>query len=477
MDDIVSDVLTDVYDGSLTPGYDRSQAARSTDEESASLDDAAVEGFDYDIDGDADEFRGPARRSKKIKPTQRKLRKITVDLPTTTLVHPRSVFDGFVPPAPLTTESAAIQSLLRADPTQEKDDFIEFELEDFACYIYKDNKTVPFEMRGLHMHACKSGDQHFYFDGVLRVGTTRHYVHKVAFEEIPLGNYGTQHSSVGDQIWIQSRVAKKTGKPIYYRLNRPAMEYARFHTAFLWVADLAKHVADFCENLIQLKSNIALRYFKERFAKWLRQTHKSDPVFLQWYKQRRSNDFRQSIVANQAFIHKEIFSILGNGQFRHVHLFQELESKFYKRIGSAPVKDGPVPHTIVTPYIYEMFSHMLGLDQLLKAVEPTIGTEERIKRSWPKNAAENLRFTRGPLTDGRAVDREVMIHRIEAGDLISTPPDDKLLTETKWRTERPDKKWFGLVQKVHTTKTSKYDSFQKLCCGLLCLLSIPCQVE
>lgn len=406
-----------------------------------------------------------------------RLRNVFVNLPTSTLVHPRSVFqrtddlagsEGFAPPAPLATEWDAIQSLLGADPSQKDDDFIQFELDDFTCYV--DIPLYPFEMRALHDHATRTGDQHFYFDGVLRIGDVQHYVHKVRFDQIPLGNYGKDpetgrhHPSVGDQLWVLSRLNEtknkfhgqaSRGTDIYYQLKNPATEYARFHNAFLWVADLAKHVVDFCEYKIESGSNVSIHHFREDFARWLRKTHRQSPHFLKWYKQRSCDDFRQSVVAHEPFIRKETFGVLA-GKARHIHLFREIAAPFniYKRVGWAATKKDPknykiVPQTIVTPYIYECFSR-LHLAQLLKPVEPSISTEEAIKRSWPNNTSKQRAFTRS--SEGcNLKGRKAMTNSIQPGDLISTPPDAKD-SGTRWLTDSKDKKWFGLVQGVCKTK-------------------------
>lgn len=381
---------------------------------------------------------------------ERKLVNITVNLPTSTLIHPRSVFEGFVAPAPLTTEKEAIECLLKADPTQQDGGFIELELQTFSCYIHHRNSTIPFEMRSLHMHACKSGEQHFYFDGILKAGSIQRYVHKVIFEEIPLGNYGKEHHTVDDQLWIRSKLNED--RPIYYKLKKPSIEYARFHNAFLWVADLAKHVVDFCESFIENQRNVSIHHFKKNFAIWLKRTHSKSPAFLKWYKQRGSDDFRQSLVANYLFIRKEVLSMLGPRDFDRLLIFKEMGMPFrmYKRIGLDPEKakkHDTVPFTIVTPYIYKCFSHM-GMDRLLKAVEPLVSTEEAIKLSWPSDRSKDLRFIRNPSSSG---DRNAMVESIEPGHLISTPPDERG-TGTQWCTERPGKRWFGLVQKIHKTK-------------------------
>lgn len=465
MDDLItSDLVPYLGGGAETPEL---IGSRDEELEAAAIDEAVAEEEEFGRESETPSDDGQSSR----------LRSVFVSLPTSTLVHPRSVFErtddlasseGFAPPAPLSAEWDAIQSLLRADSSQKEDDFIQFELDDFTCYV--DVPVYPFELRALHDHATRTGNQHFYFDGVLRVGDVQHYVCKVRFDQIPLGNYGKDpetgrhHPSVGDQLWVLSKLNEKRdkfhgqasrGTDIYYQLKNPSTEYARFHNAFLWVADLAKHVVDFCEYKIGSGSNVSIHHFKEDFAGWLRETHRTSPPFLKWYQQRNCDDFRQSVIANEPFIRKETFGVLA-GKARHIHLFREIAAPFniYKRVGWAATKKDPnskkaIPHTIVTPYIYECFSR-LHLAQLLKPVEPSVRTEEAIKRSWPENTSNCLAFTRSPEA-GSFKDRKAMTDSIRPGDLISTPPDAKD-SGTRWLTEKEDKKWLGLVQSVCKTK-------------------------
>lgn len=462
-------VTSDLCNQPFTPDHDQNEAAAASGEvdEIGQEEDFIEDLVDDDAVADTtdSDWGPPARpRAKNTKLTKdRKLRNIIIDLPKIapstlgTLIHPRSVFQGFVPPAPLVSEADAIQRLMQTNPTVQEGGYVEFQLENFACYISNCNKTTPCEMRSLHKHATMSGNTHFYVNGILRAGNTRFYVQEVVFEEIPLGNYGEEFASVGDQLWVCSKLCSKLHKKdgrqpkVYYQLKTPSVEYARFHTDFLWVADLAKHVVDFCSDLEANEIMVGIDHFKSAFATWLKKTHKSDPVFLNWYQQRGSDDFRQSVVANQDFVQKELH-VLDN--IATSRLFKELGSasnkqQFYNRIGAIPKKGDEIPPTIVTPYIYDCFRHIEGLEIYLEPVAPSVKSEEAIKLSWPKNAAERLRFTRTP---SRTEDRTAIINGISAGDLISTPPD----TESRWKTESKDKIWYGLVQKVHITKSSTY---------------------
>lgn len=135
----------------------------------------------------------------------RRSQNICVELPRSTLVNPRFHFDGVLPRFPPIKERHALDSLmdaLNAQGVTEKSDLIEFELHNFCFYI---NQThSPYEMRPPQLLATKYAQGRFYFDGILSIGDTRHYVRQIEFSELPIGNYGTSHPSVDGQIWVRS---------------------------------------------------------------------------------------------------------------------------------------------------------------------------------------------------------------------------------------------------------------------------------
>ncbi|RYO75349.1 hypothetical protein DL764_010519 [Monosporascus ibericus] len=172
---------------------------------------------------------------------------VEVRIPVSTLTQPRSLFDGAEPPAPQTTEAKAVAVLLDSLKSREPiegEGFLEFEIDDFSIYI--DAPQYPNELRPLQ-HLNKA--DRFFFDGILSVADSRLYLKRVPFRELPVGNYGDEHHSVGDQIWIRSILNERLNKEIYYKLGSPSVEYARYYHPFLWIADLAKHVIDYCEHL------------------------------------------------------------------------------------------------------------------------------------------------------------------------------------------------------------------------------------
>lgn len=442
---------------------DEGPMQQSHQDDQAALMEAAEEeaGFEEtDLESDFDNVQQHAQISKGL----------VIEIPRSTLISPRSSFRSSAEYAGVSKESSAVRNLLASEPDQLEEDFIEFVLDDFVVYI--DTQRHPQEMRALHTHATSTGQQKFYLNGTLRLGNNKHRVEKVAFEEIPLGNYGKGHPTVGDQLWIRSELNR--GNNVYYQLGTPSTEYKRFHGDFLWVADLAKHVVDFSEHLLRLGHSVYIRDFQQDFARWLQTIHGSSPTFQKWYKRRGTSDFRHSIIANQSFIRKELFDLFDNRKWSRIHIFREIATfDMLSRQGQGfLLKSGTVPHTIVTPYIYDCFSHM-EMGTILKPIQPSVSTEEAIYRSWPASATESLRFTRAPRAFHH---RRDMIENIRRGDTISIAPDTKD-TDTRWSTNKPDKKWYGLVQNVSTIKfksrlqrhfdiTWLYDPEDTPCCSM-----------
>ncbi|KAK0713121.1 hypothetical protein B0T26DRAFT_648766, partial [Lasiosphaeria miniovina] len=218
-------------------------------------------------------------------------------LPSSTLVTPKSRYQGFEPQHPLVPERVALADLLRCFKNQDRlagRAYIELELDNFSFYI--NSACYPFEMRPLHHLATKAAHDTYYFDGILSFGNVRHYVSKVEVSELPIGNYGGEHDTVQDQIWVRSRSNSK--QEIYYRLKKPSAEYTRFHEPFLWIADLAKHVVDFCSSMIEDGLQVSLDSFKESFIRWLLRTHSKSPSFQKWRLQHPSDNFSRQMIGS-----------------------------------------------------------------------------------------------------------------------------------------------------------------------------------
>jgi len=391
---------------------------------------------------------------------QSRSRNVTVDIPSAILVTPRSRYDGFSPPAPQARERTALDALMTSG--RSSGDYLEFELDQFSFYVSRDRYLD--EMRSLHQLSTKVGHGTLYFDGVLRSGKVRHYVQKVEVVELPIGNYGRKFSSVDGQIWVRSRLNRH--REVYYLLKAPAAEYARFHTPFIWVANLAKHVADFSSHMVDSNRDVCLYSFKEEFVTWLLQTHggvRRLPIVKKWLLQHPSHDFRTSVVTNIEFLWKELYGVLGPKKLASFTLFREALSFERFKPDSTPVPLGgmieapslpgqaskpdnkPQYPTIVTPYIKECFGHMV------------IGKMLRLVGDDTSHPVSDHQPSRNPWMLSKTLLSRDAVRKIKVGDTISTPRDEREKTDTKWqhvasKNSVDDGRWFGLVQKVHINK-------------------------
>lgn len=108
-------------------------------------------------------------------------RPIVVEIPRSTLINPRSIFKGFIPPIAEVRERHALSEFLDAKnmgKTSQQDSHIELDLENFS--IYSDGTVHPNALRPLQQFATRVGEN-FYFDGVVRRGDKHFFLRKVHF--------------------------------------------------------------------------------------------------------------------------------------------------------------------------------------------------------------------------------------------------------------------------------------------------------
>ncbi|KAJ3569430.1 hypothetical protein NPX13_g6088 [Xylaria arbuscula] len=398
---------------------------------------------------------------------------VVVSLPSSTLTQPASQFEGFTPPAPEASEGRAVASLLESLGNGGDDDFIEFDLTSFSIYI--DTGNYPNELRPLQ-HLKARSVPGMYFDGVLQHGDKRFYLRKVPFSKLPVGNYGEANHTVGDQIWILSKLNEKLGREIYYKLHLPALEYRRFHLPFLWVADFAKHVIDYCEHCREENHHVILSDFKSRFSTWLMRVHGTSTTFARWHAGNRSTDFRVAVVASIDYIFEEAKGIDPKIASWH-HVWREVKTLDYYEPNFNPCAAGEISKTIVTPYVYDLFSHVV-FGELLEPKQACVSAEvkkiEFVRQSQPLPLTQPDR-PRGAV---HSDENSTFIERIQPGDVISTLPDSDATTDTEWkrgssRHYNTDYHWNGLVQNVHVRPYGKR-SFDVL--WLYQPIDTPCSV-
>ncbi|KAI2635677.1 S-adenosyl-L-methionine-dependent methyltransferase [Hypomontagnella submonticulosa] len=403
-------------------------------------------------------------------------RPIVVEIPRSTLTQPKSLFEGFIPPATEIREVDAVTELLQVDAATQQssqDEHTEFDINGFSIYVNSD--IYPYELRPLQHLGIRMHAKCLYFDGVLSNGEKQFYLRKIPFQQLPIGNYGSKEHTVGDQIWIRSKFNEEYDNEIYYKLGTPSIEYARFHEVFLWIADLTKHFLDFCDHLKEKGRRAVLHDFKSQFSTWLLRRHRTSSAFRKWHSANRGNDFRGAVIANIDFIWKEAHGLDQEVTSWH-KVWDEVKTlKRYKpdlavgrgllnknnaAMGYDPLRshsDADVQPTIVTSYVYDLFSHMI-FKNILKRVEPSAAVEKKRKvflenhRPTPKSSPPAMK------RDNH--DRDMFITSIGVGDVISTKPDG-VLTDTEWKSEvskhyEGEHLWFGVVQQVHKSRNGKF---------------------
>ncbi|KAL6870439.1 hypothetical protein J3F83DRAFT_681280 [Trichoderma novae-zelandiae] len=376
---------------------------------------------------------------------------LSVEIPASVLLVPRSCYQDFQPPGDILTlpEWKAVQALspALAESTQ---DFDEILLDEFSIYL--DKERCSQEMRSLHQLNTKVGHNDFYFDGVLSIGETRVYVRRIPIVAVPIGNYGSiSVHTVRGNIWLQSPLSYK--QELFYRLGKPAKEYARFFYPFLWVADLAKHFVDFLSIMAENERSVSLHHFRSTFAAWMKKSHKDSPEFLDWLRQHPSDDYRTSIAANIGFLHKEALGVLDHREaYSHAIWAEIWDFQSFK-----PFKDQPKienPPTIVTQYIYDCFEHLPFGDRLL--VVPLSSKTTELRNSLIRQRHLELPSKLHQTSKDLSTAPQERIRNIRPGDTISTHRDDAE-SGTLWRRELSKgfsdvDRWFALVQSVHVDK-------------------------
>ncbi|KAG5932292.1 hypothetical protein E4U53_001393 [Claviceps sorghi] len=383
---------------------------------------------------------------------------LTVDIPDFHTTSPRSCYVPFTPCAAEKNESEALailQQVFEKTQSQTDLDFVELNLNDFS--VYYDAPLYPCEMRCLHYLDTKRLHSNFYVDGILSVADTAIFIRHVPISIVPIGNYACLDShSVRSQIWLQSELCR--GSSIFYKLQTPAKEYKRFFEPFAWVADLAKHVIDFMLIMADKNVKVSIHHFRKAFSAWLPTVHGGSIEFAQWFAKRPSDDFRTSVVANIAFIYKEAFSVLGGKETYFHTIWQEVqdftmypEQRLIKNARCGLAED----QTIVTDYIYRLFSH-LPFGHKLQAVpisaesqslrDQVISANRLEHASCPENMSAEMSAEMQPTCSIST------LRSIRPGDTISTARDTEN-SGSKWKREESNgftdvDRWFGLVQKV-----------------------------
>ncbi|KAK8183615.1 uncharacterized protein BKA78DRAFT_383285 [Phyllosticta capitalensis] len=357
------------------------------------------------------------------------------------LIYPKSQYEGSHPPKPPTHERQLREELLQQKCDS---DYLMVPISDFCIYRPQNTDRKhgdhSLEMEPLHVvMGYRSSCQSLLFDALVSTDCGTKYVRGVPFETLAIDAYDPDVLSAADHISIQSRCF--AGTKIWYHLEgSPSSEYKRYHEAFLWVADLAKHVIAFMDE----RENTKLADFRLDFHKWLGERYNLQapgPV-QNWLSKLQGKDFRKAIVAQADFLWKECSSV--NETLCNEPLWQEINiidqtcssEKVNKRF-SAEEEIG----TVVTPFVWRNFSQLPDIQKFM-----TQKTAVEVLNDCAEHRKSMMGFTNADKAQKTAeCNKRTTVKtktKIEKGDCVAIWADE----ESSWKDGAEI--WYGYVQDV-----------------------------
>lgn len=362
--------------------------------------------------------------------------------------YPKSQYQGWLPPLPITSESSAIKDL-KQEYTRKQlaspggaahaatDDYVSFELSAFSMYrpskpsnrAVWDERNYEYKMESLHQLNNKQGVSELLFDGILSVGQERRYVQGVPFKMLSIDGYGDHSAHTATGIWIQSSQGRQSA--VWYQLRYPAEEYTRYHKPFLWVANLSKYFVDYLAE----HDAVCLRDLRRRFYEQLVARHGSDEHFIMWLGESKNTDFRTSVAANAGFLFNESWNI--NTELTSHPIWGEIGPVELSAVPQQPQEEAK---TIVTSYTYDCFKNMY-FSKWLEARHPT---NEVL--SLQRRRQEALGFRPHGTSSHTPLNRVLppVNREFRVGDVVGVNRDE----ESVWKDGQDT--WFAYVQGTRT---------------------------
>lgn len=372
------------------------------------------------------------------------------------LTVPKSMYKDWIPPMPISSEKAVLEDVLSKEGARKThqvelgdDVFTALHLDCFS--IYRPHKLAPpywnnglvyeaklaNEFVSLHEISSKPDHDVWYLDGVLYDGRTRTYIQRVPFSLLSIGGYENfnQHT-VRSHIWVQSVCGKDNS--IWYRLGNPSPEYRRYHDAFLWLADFAKHLIDFMYS----NEKVSLDMLRANLHKWLQDIHGHSLEFRQWLAEYPDADFRRVAAAHPQFLFNEARQ-LGLNYSSHP-LWGEVHTKMLNAVREQPLME---KKTVVTPYIYNCFKSLWGKQmESRQPSQATIRACEIRKKSMGFTVPVDPRDTKLHAVPATATVPKVNGQfEVRVGNVVQIPNDGK-----NWQGK--EDVWYAYVQGIDNTR-------------------------
>lgn len=356
--------------------------------------------------------------------------------------YARAAYGNRARPLPLTTEAAALASFIskyqHGNDNWDSDTALIIDISDFEIYR-TGGVEREFELVSLHHFDVRA--KRLSITGIVSSGNLRFYTENLLIENYSISGYGDTDNP-GTTIYIRSEYALKNKHlDIWYKLELPQKSYRPFHVAFMWIADLGRHVIDYL--IAKSKPNAKLKHFKKKFISRIQKTWEGNSQFETWLAKYGSLDFRQAIHAYSDYLYRQAYNLPESEELLG-HPFWGECLRGNKRVIKEQLQS--IKSTVATPFVYDCFKKMY-FAPCLKAVTPHARIQEA-----NEDRKQSLGFATGscrsdePKIESRAQYPWTIL--LQAGDVVGVKSD----TEGPWKTG--DKEWLAYITRTEPCTNS-----------------------
>lgn len=127
------------------------------------------------------------------------------------------------------------------------------------------------------LHQLHESRCHMRFDGLISIRDESYFVQALPVNELRIKQ--CNHSAV--TTFIKSSLHEGAVEHhVWLQLQGPFHAYERFHTPFVWIAQLTGYVIDYLDRSERL---VGLRDFQSDFGTRLREEKSRQHAFVQWF--------------------------------------------------------------------------------------------------------------------------------------------------------------------------------------------------
>ena len=237
---------------------------------------------------------------------------------------------------------------------------------------------------------------------------------------------------------------------IWFKLLSPIQAYERFHQAFLWVAQLTKHVIDYMDE--QPARTVGLRNFRKAFHAWLSPRFANTAAFKRWHEAfRYQTDFCVGVHAYLDYTYHQAYNLSHSAKLLANPLWGEC---LVRGLRSISVQENLEKFTISTPEVYKSFRNMY-FGNRLQPLEPSL--QVQVAQESRKRELGFSQFYAAPASPKSAFNSSYQSDRrsaIRKGDVIAINPN--AADQRLW--SKSPGEWFAYVLEV----TLLHDDTQQL---------------